>query len=116
MSKTRELIICIISIIALVLAVTTTVFATDGTPDLNSLMSNSNTEGNDFEEIPEANNTNTNIDINTNTNTNVNTNTDINTNTNVNNNTNTTTSIVIIAICGVSAIYAYKKIKDYNNL
>ena len=120
MSKAKELIICIIAIIALVLTITTSAFATEGTPDINSLMTNNNTEeNNNFEEIGETtNNTNT----NTNTNTNVNTNTNINAN--VNNNTNTTTAIpytgidysvvIIIAICGVSAIYAYKKIRDYN--
>ncbi len=115
MSKTKELIICIIAIIALVLTITTSAFATEGTPDINSLMANNNTENNNFEEIGETTN-------NTNTNTNVNTNTNINAN--VNNNTNTTTAIpytgidysvvIIIAICGVSAIYAYKKIRDYN--
>lgn len=120
MSKTKELIICIISIIVLCLAIATNVFATE-TPDLNSLMANNNTENNNFEQIGEATN---NTNINTNTNVNTNTNTNINANINANTNTNTTKSIpytgidysviVIIAICGVSAVYAYKKIRDYN--
>ena len=75
-------------------------------PSENKMQENleNNTE---FEEI-----------IGTNTNTNVNT----NINTNVNNNTTNTmpntgvsySSLVIIAIAAVSAVYAYKKIKEYN--
>ena len=116
--KTKELIICIISIVALVLAITTNVFAA-GVQDLNALLGN--TSNNDFGQIPEI----TNNTVNTNTNTNINTNTNVNANVNVNKNTNNTTntmpntgvsysSVVIIAICGISAIYAYKKIRDYN--
>ncbi len=120
MSKTKELIICIISIIALILAVTTTVFATE---DLNSLMGNAtNTENNDFQQIEDTtNNTNNNNNTNTNTNTNASATTN---NTNTNSNVNKTATIpytgidysvlLIIAICGVSAVYAYKKIRDYN--
>ena len=117
MTKVKELIICIISITALVLAITTTAFASE-TPDLNTLMAGNNTSGNnDFQTINET--TNTNMNINTNTNTNTNT----NVNANVNNNTNTTaipytgidySVLIIIAVCGVSAVYAYKKIRDYN--
>lgn len=123
MVKTKELIICIISIIALVLTMATTVFATDDIQDLNSLMGNTTIDTNtntDFEEIEET----TNNVVNTNTNVNVNTNTNTNVNTNVNNNVNATntipntgvsySSLVIIAIAGISAIYAYKKIKEYN--
>lgn len=116
MSKTKELIICIISIIALILAVTTTVFATE---DLNSLMGNAtNTENNDFQQIEDTTNNTNNNSANTNasaTTTN---------NTNTNSNVNKTATIpytgidysvlLIIAICGVSAVYAYKKIRDYN--
>lgn len=116
MSKTKELIICIISIIALILAITTTVFATE---DLNSLMGNAtNTENNDFQQIEDTTNNTNNNSANTNasaTTTN---------NTNTNSNVNKTATIpytgidysvlLIIAICGVSAVYAYKKIRDYN--
>lgn len=116
MSKTKELIICIISIIALVLAITTNIFATE---DINSLMGNNagDTANNDFQQIG---NTNTNTNTNTNDNTNTNTNTNI-----ANNNVNKTATsipytgidysvVLIIAICGVSAVYAYKKTRDYN--
>lgn len=109
--KTKELIICLIAVIALILTITTNVFATQ---DINSLMGNNaaNAENNDFQQIGD-------------TNTNINTNTNTNTNTNVaNNNVNKVATIpytgidysvvLIIAICGVSAIYAYKKIRDYN--
>lgn len=104
--KTKELIICLIAVVALILTITTNVFATQ---DINSLMGN-----NDFQQVE---NRNTNTSINTNTNTNANTNV-------ANNNVNKVATIpytgidysvvLIIAICGVSAIYAYKKIRDYN--
>lgn len=123
MSKTKELIICIISIVTLVLAITTNVFATD---DLNSLLSNNNAtaENNQFENIGENTTNTTNNTNNTNTSNNINNTINNITANNTNNNSNATTSIpytginysviVIIAICGVSAIYAYKKIRDYN--
>ena len=132
MNKTKELVICIISILVLVLAITTNVFAT-GTPDLNTLLSNTdnnltnsnvpnNTSGNLIE--PTVSNTTSNsIDNNTSNNTINNTvnNTTNNTNNAANNNTVAmpytgvnNSVIVIIAVCGVSAIYAYKKIRDYN--
>lgn len=126
MSKTKviELIICILSIIALVLAATTDVFAT--TPGVEELL-NQNVN-NDYEQIPGLNtntnvNTNVNTNTNTNTNTNINKNTSTNTNKNVNNTPNELTDAgidssisLVILVCGISAVYAYKKIKDYNNI
>ena len=113
MVKTKELIICIISIIALILAITTNVFATEGTPDLNSLLGNTaNTENTNVEEneVEVIGGTNTNTNTNTNVNTNVNNNT-----TNIMPNTGVSySSLVIIAIAAVYAVYAYKKIKEYN--
>ena len=117
MSKTKELIICLISVAVLILAITTSVFATE-VQDLTSLMGNNNTtENNDFEEITENNLTTNNTNSNTAATTN---------NTNTNTNVNKTTTmpytgvnysvVVIIAVCGVSAIYAYKKISDYKNV
>ena len=113
MSKTKELIICIISIAVLILAAATNVFATD----LEALTGNVNeTNENEFQQITDSDN-------NTNVNTTAGT-INVNDNTNTNNTNNTVESIpytgvnysviVIIAICGVSAIYAYKKIRDYN--
>ena len=78
-------------------------------------------------QIPEGQNTNINtnknININTNKNANVNrnaTNKNIN-NANANKNELPDTglespSIVIVAICLISAVYAYKKIRDYKNI
>ncbi|MBQ2916665.1 MAG: hypothetical protein IJE59_00560 [Clostridia bacterium] len=118
--KTKEIIICLVAIFALILTITTNVFA----QDINALLNGSTSE-NTFTNIEEdntttLNNTTTNNVTNTTTN-NITTN---NVTTNVNNaNTNKTTmpdtgvsysSVVIIAICGISAIYAYKKIREYN--
>lgn len=111
--KTKELIICLIAIIALVLTITTNVFAT--TPDINALVQDANNNSNEsFQQIPD-NTDNTNNPAST----------TINNNTNNANNTDNTTKtipytgidysvVLIIAICGISAVYAYKKIRDYN--
>lgn len=130
MSKisTKELIICIVTIIALVFVITTDVFAT--TPSLNELMNDANTNG--VNEIPETNNATTN---NATTNNaavnNAATNNSTTNNTTPNNasanNANKNNTVIpdtgvdysvvfIIAIFGVSAIYAYKKIRDYKNV
>lgn len=112
--KTKELIICLIAIIALVLTITTNVFAT--TPNIDVL----NQDINNAQNIQEKNATdNTPKPATTTNNNNTNGN-----NTNNNNTNNTTKSIpytgidysviLIIAICGISAVYAYKKIRDYN--
>lgn len=118
MVKTKELVICIISVLALILTITTNVFATT-TPTLNELLGEStentenlNNNNDEFSNIPSTTqNTNTNTNVipeNTNTNTNVNATNSI-PNTGV-----SYSSIVIIAVAGISAIYAYKKIKEYN--
>lgn len=86
------------------------------------------------------NNTSTNINTNTNTNTNkanTNINTNTNTNTNKANNTNANASnssvynntnlpktgvedsipvALLVAVFGISAVYAYRKIKEYKNI
>ena len=112
MVKTKELIICIISIIALVLAITTNVFATQ-TSDVGVLLGNNieKNADNNFSEIPSTTTDKDNTTKTTNT----------NNTTNRNNTTNTMpntgvsySSVVIIAVAGVSAVYAYKKIRDYN--
>lgn len=109
----------ILSISVMVMMFSTNVLAADNT----------------FNELPlTLNNTNTNTNnTNTNTNTNnTNTNTN-NTNTNNTNKTNSTTiynntslpktgiedSIpvaILLVVFGISAVYAYKKIKDYRNI
>jgi len=183
MVKTKELIICIISIIALILAITTNVFATGEVQDINALLGNTTTsmgdytiqsfnssftayEGNKkgseiknlFNTVKTSNESNSEhkvtisgvseeeldltkeytvtlqkdaagyinqITIKENTEYEVigganNTTNTTNTNS-VNNTTNTMpntgvsySSLVVIAIAAVSAVYAYKKIKEYN--
>lgn len=113
MSNVKKIVICILAISLVVLAITTNVFATAG--DLFGALEGNNT-----------NNTMNNIEVKDNTNTNTNTNVNVNTNTNVKENTNASNAeehadagvdysiVFIIAVCGISAIYAYKKIRDYN--
>lgn len=119
----------LVSIIALVLVigVATTTFATEGDTsildEINEMLQEENgniAENENAEEIPEGTN---------NTNTELNTNTDLtNANlasgtTNVNENLPETTphagigdysGLIFIAVFAVSAVYAYKKVKEYN--
>ena len=135
MIKTKELIICLSLIFALVMVIATNVFASE-IQDINALLGN--TTNNEFEPIGDIpgvttqnntvenntieNNTTTNNTITNNTTTNnTTTNNTVSTNTAKNNTTNSmpntgieSTSIVIIAICIISAVYAYKKIREYN--
>lgn len=130
MSKTKELVICIVAIIALILSFSTNVFAT--TTDFNALLQNMNTNQS-YQTIPDNAGTNLGIiDLNSTTSNNVtpnNTesngitpNSTLTTNNTANNSTNTIpytgvnnfSIIAIIAVCGVVAVYAYKKIRDYN--
>lgn len=109
--KTKELIICLISIVALVLTITTNAFAMN----IEDALKNNNEP---YPTITDNTNNNGNNNKVPGTTTN-------NNNSNNTNNTNNTTAtipytgidysvVLIIAICGVSAIYAYKKIRDYN--
>ena len=120
MIKTKELIICLSLIFALVMVIATNVFASE-IQDINALLGN--TTNNEFEPIGDIpgvttqNNTveNNTIENNTTTNNTVSTNTAKNNTTNSMPNTGIeSTSIVIIAICIISAVYAYKKIREYN--
>ncbi|MGN1270647.1 MAG: hypothetical protein ACI4UX_01460 [Clostridia bacterium] len=125
MSKTKEILICLLAVTVLALALTTNVFASDASSLLNTL-ANSNAN-NDVQNIPTRNeNVNANVNANTNVNTNVNNSNVNNTNLKANNNASTSNAaehadagvdysiVFIIAVCGISAIYAYKKIRDYN--
>lgn len=120
MSKTKELVICIVAIIALILSISTNAFASS--TDFNSLLQNMNTNQS-YQTI--QNNTGTNlgiIDLNNTTQNNTPSNGTSTTNSNINSNTNSIpytgvsnfSIIAIIAVCGVVAVYAYKKIRDYN--
>lgn len=122
--KTKELIVCIIALIVLMLAVVTDVFAMS----IEDALGN-NSAGNNFSTIPDATNTSTGNNTSNGTGNNIANNTSNNTtNTNKVNNTNRNNNataipntgvdysvVLIIAVCGISAVYAYKKIKDYNN-
>jgi len=121
MKKERILKILVVLILGMALILmSTNVFAvlsdSDGLTDYyddktNSLDSNTNT------------NTNTNTNLTTNTNTNTKTNVSANTNTN-NYNTNlpkagakeNTMLGVTVTILAISAIYTYKKVKEYKNI
>ena len=116
--KMRELIISVI-MIGMFLVFGLTVVSNASSITYNWTDSNNSNSGSIINQIS-LTNTNT----NTNTNENVST---VNTNTNISNvssNTNNSTSMpdtgledlpwVIIAICGISAIFAYRKIKEYN--
>lgn len=107
MSRTKEILISLLAIIVLILAITTNVFATSADDLLNALGNNQN--NNAVAEIPTKNNTTNNI---------------VNNSANIKANVSNATEhadagvdysiVFIIAVCGVSAIYAYKKIRDYN--
>lgn len=117
-------VVSILLISLMVMLFTTTVNAAENV-DLYNDLSLSNTN---------SSNTNTNT-ANTNTNTNSKSNTNSNTNTNSNRNTNTNNSSIynntslpntgigdvvpvaaLIIVFGISAVYAYRKIKEYKNI
>lgn len=117
-------VVSILLISLMVMLFTTTVNAAENV-DLYNDLSLSNTN---------SSNTNTNT-ANTNTNTNSNSNTNSKTNTNSNRNTNTNNSSIynntslpntgigdvvpvaaLIIVFGISAVYAYRKIKEYKNI
>lgn len=107
-TKKKELIICIMTIVALLFTIRTT-FAADTINELNNTGANNT---NTYNTMP--NNTPANTNTNRNTNTNTNKNTNKNTNTTLPQTGIDSSMVFIIAICGISAIYAYKKIRDYN--
>jgi len=111
MSRTKEILISLLAIIVLILAITTNVFATSADDLLNALGNNQN--NNTVTQIPSKDNNNTNNNNNKLNNV-------VNNKANVSNATEHADAgvdysiVFIIAVCGVSAIYAYKKIRDYN--
>lgn len=102
----------------------TNVFAADNTngfDDLTNTLNKNNTSSNDTNvNNSNVNNTNTNTNR---TNTNVN-NTNKNNNSSIYNNTNLPKTgiedsipvAVLVVVFGISAVYAYKKIKEYRNI
>lgn len=124
MSNVKKVIICILAIALVVLAVKTNVFASDSlSENIFETLGNQNANGTP-EQIQDRNKNVENGNSNKDTNSNLNTNK--NTNKNANNNANTANAsehadagvdysiVFIIAICGVSAVYAYRKIRQYN--
>ena len=113
----KKIVICLIALLFVAGTAYTTLATENGNDWLNELLQSQNGtigENEPVENIPEGN---TNINANTNTNTN------INTNTNSNENLPETTpyagledysGLVFVAIFTVSAIYAYKKVREYN--
>lgn len=111
MSRTKEILISLLAIIVLILAIATNVFATSG-DDINVLLSGAG-NNNTVKQIQSKDNNNTNNNNNKLNNV-------VNNKANVSNATEHADAgvdysiVFIIAVCGVSAIYAYKKIRDYN--
>lgn len=120
MSNVKKVIICILAIALVILAITTNVFAS-AEPIFEAFLNNN--ENNNVQNI-ENRSTNTNTEnkvknvVNNSANNVVNK--AVNNNARVSNaeehaDAGVDYSIVfVIAICGISAIYAYKKIRDYN--
>ena len=113
MMKNSKVIMEIVIIISLLLALSTVVLA-DNTQIIIGGGA-TNTQNDTATNIPNVINTTT----NTNTNTNINTNTSYRTNTNTETlpKTGVTDGYVVailVTVCAISAIYAYKKIRDYN--
>ena len=115
MSRTKEILISLLAIIVLILAITTNLFATSADDLLNALGNNQNNNTVTKIQSKDNNNTNNNTNNNNNKLNNV-----VNNKANVSNATEHADAgvdysiVFIIAVCGVSAIYAYKKIRDYN--
>ncbi len=110
----------ILAISVMVMMFSTNVLAANNTNGFTELtVSNGNTENSSSNTNINKNNANTNIN-----NTNVNTNKTNNTNSSVYNNTNLPKTgiedsipvAMLVVVFGISAVYAYKKIKDYRNI
>ena len=121
--KIKKLIVCLVALMSLVLIVTTSARATDSIDDAGNiediLSGNDETETIVDETGNNNTNTNSNSNLNTNENANANSNLNFNSNSNVSSYPNTGVDysvVVIIAVCGISAVYAYKKIRDYKSL
>ncbi len=133
MKKTIKKFSLFLSILAIIILASTSVFAADNTTGFTDLTNTVTTNNaNNTNTTNNANNANTNS-ANTNTNT-PSTNTNVgntisNTGTNKTNsssynNTNlpktgiadTMPIILLVTVFGISAVYAYKKIKDYQNI
>lgn len=109
--KNSKVIMEIVIIISLLFALSTVVLA-DNTQIIIGGGS-TNTQNDTATNVPNVVNTTTNTNVNTNTNTSYRT----NTNTETLPKTGVTDGYVVailVTVCAISAIYAYKKIRDYN--
>lgn len=103
-----------------------------GDSDSSSQQSSSNSEDEDFTELTSSSNSSNSSNTNSN-NSNTNTNSSLTTNSNTNSNTNRSVSntnqlaktgiennggiiALFVLICGISAIYSYKKVNEYKSL
>lgn len=128
-SDVKKIIICLIAIL-MVMVVATKTLATDGNKNIGDMLNemkkenqNSTINGTEEPDDIESGNRITNTNMNTDNNKNFNVNENQNENKNENENKPTTTPytgigdysvIVFIVIFAISAVYAYKKIRDYN--
>lgn len=111
MMKNSKVIMEIVIIISLLFALSTVAFAYNTQIIIGG--GSTNTQNDTVTNIPNV------INTTTNTNTNINTNTSYRTNTNTETlpKTGVTDGYVVailVTVCAISAIYAYKKIRDYN--
>jgi hypothetical protein len=109
MMKNSKVIMEIVIIISLLFALSTVAFA-DNTQIIIGGGS-TNTQNDTVTNIPNVINTTTNTNINTNTSYRTNTNTETLPKTGV---TDGYVVAILVTVCAISAIYAYKKIRDYN--
>lgn len=136
MEKLTVLKILLITVVCIVITLfTTSVKAVeDGNfPDILNEASNENTNANANTNSNNNSNTNTNSNSNSNVNTNSNSNTNRNTNLNTNTRNNTSNTynnsnlpntgiqnsiptVLLLIVFVISAVYAYKKIKEYKNI
>ena len=109
MMKNSKVIMEIVIIISLLLALSTVALA-DNTQIIIGGGS-TNTQNDTATNIPNVINTTTNTNTNTNTSYRTNTNTETLPKTGV---TDGYVVAILVTVCAISAIYAYKKIRDYN--
>ena len=107
--KNSKVVMEIVIIISLLFALSTVVLA-DNTQIIIGGGS-TNTQNDTVTNIPNVINTTTNTNINTNTSYRTNTNTETLPKTGV---TDGYVVAILVTVCAISAIYAYKKIRDYN--
>lgn len=144
MKKMKKLAVIILSV-CLIMVFANSVFAADDDDLFKAVTSTNNTSNSTTNESSASNNTNTDANTsntnnslasntnsnssNTANNTTRNTNTNTNSNTNSNTNRNVTNTLaktglsntgsiiaLVVVVCGVSAIYSYKKVSDYKRV